>query len=111
MCGAANSRDGSYGITHLWTDHKDLFLDPDKAMLILRETIGDPNCRVIVSLKQWQALSHRKEREICIKRLVLHNQKTRSYCVLRLASDGRSWQVVSFNRAPDSYGVKQWALK
>ena len=103
--------DGNFGISHLWRDHKDLFLDPTKASLILQETLGWPECRVVVSLKQEEYQKDGAKIQLCRKRLVLHNPKTRAYLVMRLADDERSLQVVSFNRAPDSYGTQQWVLE
>ena len=49
MLGRGNSY---HGIEHLWRNHKELFADPDQAMQILRETLGNENCRVVVSLKR-----------------------------------------------------------
>ena len=103
--------DGNFGISHLWRDHKDLFLDPAKASLILQETLGWPECRVVVSLKRETYPARHSQEVICRKKIVLHNPKTRAYLVMRLADDERSLQIVSFNRTPDSYGTQQWALE
>ena len=104
---------GDFGITHLWRDHKDLFIDPTKASLILQETLGWPECRVVMSLKQEELRTLQRGAPVllCRKKIVLHNPKTRAYLVMRLAEDERSLQIVSFNRAPESYGTQQWALE
>ena len=47
--GAGNTRNG---IEHLWRNHKELFADPEQAIKVLQETLGNENCRVVVSLKR-----------------------------------------------------------
>ena len=49
MLGKGNDHQG---IVHLWRHHKDLFVDPQKAVRLLKETLGNENCRVVVSLKR-----------------------------------------------------------
>lgn len=99
--------DQSYGMIHLWHDHKDLFLNPKEAERILRETLGSPGCQMVVGLKGDEG----GRQTICKKRFVLHNPKTNAYLVMRLADDGKSMQIVSFNRADDAYGVRQWEIE
>ena len=105
--------DQRHGMIHLWHDHKDLFLNPKQAERILRETLGTPGCQMVVGLKQAdvQSSAHGQSLKVCRKRFVLHNPKTRAYLVMRLADDGQSLQVVSFNRAPEAYGIHQWEIE
>ena len=104
--------DGNFGISHLWRDHKDLFLNPTKASLILQETLGWPECRVVVSLKQSEIpLENNRRKYVCKKRIVLHNQRTDAYLVMRVADDRKKLQIVSFNWASAEYGTRQWVLE
>ena len=108
--GAGNSRNG---IEHLWRNHKEMFADPELAIRVLQETLGNENCRVVVSLKravdttgkrgEWQ------KTPICLKRIVLHNPSTQSYCVM--VWDGQALKLVSWNNAGDDYGNDEWSLK
>jgi len=93
------------GITHLWKHHKDVFADPETAVRLLRETLGDQNCRVVVQLQPYR--NQGKTR--CRKRLVFNNPKTETYCVL-LYSDGRL-RLVSWHNAKEDYGSRKWPLK
>ena len=74
---------------------------------VARETLGTPGCQMVVGLKGAEG----ERNVICQKRFVLHNPKTRAYPVMRLADDGESLQVVSFNRAPEAYGIRQWEVE
>lgn len=106
ILGRGNSR---HGISHLWRDHKELFADPDKSIRLLQETLGDPNCRVVVSLKRAKNKQHGHGDAICLKRIVLHNPNTKTYCVM--VWDGNALKLVSWNNANDDYGNSEWALE
>ena len=105
MLGRGNSH---HGIVHLWRDHKELFVDPDKAIRLLQETLGDPNCRVVVSLKRAKMSIRGKPTYICLKRIVLHNPEKQTYCVM--VYDGKELKLVSWNNAGDDYGDSEWTL-
>lgn len=102
-----------YGIEHLWRNHKELFADPDAAIRLLKETLGDQNCRVVVSLKRAVVTERRNQMSvkvpICLKRIVLHNPQTQAYCVL--VWDGKELKLVSWNNAGDDYGDSEWTLQ
>ena len=107
-------RGGDYrGIKHLWRNHKELFVDPDSAVRMLRETVGDPNCRVVVSLKpvKIKEISRGKieNKAACLKRLVLHNPKTRTYCIL--VEHDNALHLVSWHNAEAEYGNSEWMLE
>ena len=93
------------GLAHLWRNHKDNFIDPEKAVRLLRETLGNQNCRVVVQLQPYR--NQGKTR--CRKRLVFNNPETETYCVL-LYSDGRL-RLVSWHNAKEDYGSRKWPLK
>lgn len=101
------------GLFHLWKNHKDVFADPEKAVRLLRETLGNPNCRVVLQLEKATLHSIRHGRvvktPICLKRLVLHNPETKSYCVM-VYTDGKL-KLVSWHNARDAYGTEKWPLK
>ena len=110
MLGRGNNH---HGITHLWRDHKELFVDPDKTIRLLRETLGNPNCRVVVSLKRGMSTTLRQGTSIkipiCLKRIVLHNPQRKTYCVM--VYDGKELKLVSWNNAGDDYGNAEWTLE
>ena len=107
------SGDAYKGIEHLWRNHKELFVNPELAVKILQETLGNENCRVVVSLKRavTDQVIHEKTQKvpICLKRIVLHNPSTQSYCVM--VWDGHTLKLVSWNNAGDNYGNDEWSLK
>ena len=45
-----------------WRDHKELFTNPEQAIKVLQETLGNENCRVVVSLKKVAKKIHAKKR-------------------------------------------------
>ena len=94
-----------HGIAHLWRNHKELFVSPDLAIQLLRNTMGNPNCRVVVSMKK--VISNGAP--LCLKRIVLHDPETKSYCVM--IYDGKELKLVSWNNAEDDYGNNEWSLK
>ena len=94
-----------HGIEHLWRNHKELFVNPDDAVRLLRETLGNPNCRVVVSMKR--AVSNNKP--VCLKRIVLHNPERNTYCIM--VYDGKELKLVSWNNAGDDYGNNEWSLR
>ncbi|MBO7329272.1 MAG: hypothetical protein J6W00_10940 [Lentisphaeria bacterium] len=110
MLGVGNQH---HGIEHLWRNHKELFVDPVQAIEVLRDTLGNENCRVVVSLKR--AVTRKGEHgnmqklPICLKRIVLHNPQKQSYCVM--VYDGKQLKLVSWNNADDAYGDDEWSLK
>ena len=101
------------GITHLWKNHKDVFADPEKAVRLLQETLGDQNCRVVMQMEKatLSSLRHGKVQKtpICLKRLVLHNPQTKTYCVM-VYTDGKL-KLVSWHNARNAYGTEKWPLK
>ena len=108
--GAGNIRNG---IEHLWRNHKEMFADPEQAIKVLQETLGNENCRVVVSLKRavTDQVIHEKTQKVpvCLKRIVLHNPSTQSYCVM--IWDGKELKLVSWNNAGDDYGNDKWSLR
>lgn len=106
LLGRGNSHSG---IEHLWRNHKELFVDPDAAIRLLQETLGNQNCRVVVSLKRAVVTQQGKRVPICLKRIVLHNPGAQAYCVL--VWDGKELKLVSWNNAGDDYGNSEWALR
>lgn len=90
-----------------------LFIEPDKSARLLKETLGDPNCRVVVSLKRAMVTSGKRDKlqkvPICLKRIVLHNPQTKTYCVM--VWDGNALKLVSWNNADADYGNSEWTLK
>ena len=103
------SGDARKGIEHLWRNHKELFVNPGLAVKILQETLGNENCRVVVSLKRAGETQRGKKVPICLKRIVLHNPTTQSYCVM--IWDGKELKLVSWNNAGDDYGKNEWTLE
>ena len=101
------------GLTHLWKNHKDVFADPQKAVRLLRETLGDQNCRVVMQLEKitLSSLRHGKVQKtpVCLKRLVLHNPQTKTYCVM-VYTDGKL-KLVSWHNSEEAYGSEKWPLK
>ncbi len=96
------------GISHLWRDHKDIFTDPEKALSLLKNTLGDANCRVVVSLKHASQKISGYKQDICLKRIVLHNANIGAYCVM--VYDGKTLKLVSWHNAPARYGDTEWAM-
>ena len=104
--GAGNTHNG---IEHLWRNHKEMFADPEQAIKVLQETLGNENCRVVVSLKRAVETQRGKKVPICLKRIVLHNPAAQSYCVM--VWDGKELKLVSWNNAGDDYGNDEWSLR
>ena len=100
-----------HGISHLWRDHKDIFADPDEAVKILKDTLGNPNCRVVVSLKKIKKAVSGKRQFDCLKRIVITNQDSTSYCVLVYDENNHRLNLVSWHHAPYTYGDSEWSLK
>ena len=84
-------------------------MDPEQAVKVLRDTLGNENCRVVVSLKRAMETQRGRKVPICLKRIVLHNPKTQSYCVM--VYNGKQLKLVSWNNAGDDYGHAEWSLK
>jgi len=103
------SGDAYKGIEHLWRNHKELFVNPELAVKILQETLGNKNCRVVVSLKRASETPRGNKEPICLKRIVLHNPSTQSYCVM--VWDGKELKLVSWHNASDDYGKNEWTLE
>ena len=101
------------GLTHLWIHHKDIFANPENAVRLLRETLGDQNCRVVMQLEKitLSSVRHGKVQKTpyCLKRLVLHNPQTKTYCVM-VYTDGKL-KLVSWHNARDAYSTEKWPLK
>lgn len=91
------------------SDGAEVVIDPDAAIRLLKETLGNQNCRVVVSLKRAVDKSYGQRKVICLKRIVLHNPETQAYCVL--VWDGKELKLVSWNNAGDDYGDSEWTLK
>ncbi|MBO4489985.1 MAG: hypothetical protein J5944_01340 [Lentisphaeria bacterium] len=49
-----------------------------------------------------------KKTDFCLRRIVLHNPKTQTYCVM--VYDGQELKLVSWNNAGDDYGNEEWTL-
>ena len=64
---------------------------------------------VVVSLKRAMETQRGRKVPICLKRIVLHNPQTQSYCVM--VYDGKQLKLVSWNNADDAYGDDEWSLK
>ncbi len=110
MLGKGN---GHQGIVHLWRHHKDLFVDPQKAVRLLKETLGNENCRVVVSLKRGKEQKHGYSTPCCFKRIVLHKPGIKKqegiYCVM--VYDGKTLKLVSWHNANEDYGNAEWTLE
>ena len=102
---------GDDGITHLWHDHKDIFADPDKAVSFLQDTLGNPNCRVVMSLTKtfFKHKGHRNP--ITQKRIVINNPDNDSYCVMLYDENAQTLNLMSWHDANSNYGNNQWQLK
>ena len=100
-----------HGISHLWRDHKDIFANPDEAVKILKDTLGNSNCRVVVSLKKIKKAVSGKRQFDCLKRIVITNQDSTSYCVLVYDENNHKLNLVSWHHAPYTYGDSEWSLK
>ena len=74
---------------------------------LLQETIGNPNCRVVVSMKR--AVSNSKP--ICLRRIILHNPETKTYCVMIYNENEKNLRLVSWNNAEENYGNNEWSLR
>ena len=98
------------GIEHLWRNHKELFADPDQAVQILRETLGNENCRVVVSLKRASEKVHNKALPKCLKIIVLHNSRSKCYCVMVFDDKTNELRKVSWHKGPPEYGNEEWSL-
>ena len=46
---------------------------------------------------------------LCLKRIVLHNLETKTYCVM--SYDGNGLKLISWNNAGDDYGNNEWRLR
>ena len=92
------------GISHLWRHHKDIFVNPNEALRLLKVTLGDPNNRVVVSLKRFKQHGN----FVCAKRIVIHNPTQKAYCVLTY--DGKKLKLVSWHNAESDYGDAEWSL-
>lgn len=102
------------GIAHLWYNHKDLFTDPNKFVKMLHETIGNPNCRCVVSLERIvkSPLTHGKagpSQAAVVTRIVLHNPVLSRYCVMTMVDD--KLFLTSLHAGSDGYGRGQWSMK
>ena len=86
-----------------------MFADPELAIRVLHETLGNVNCRGVVSLKRAVESKRGKKEPICLKCIVLYNPSTQSYCVM--VWDGQALKLVSWNNAGDDYGNDEWSLK
>ena len=99
------------GITHLWRNHKELFANPEQAIKTLQETLGNENCRVVVSLKSATEKKRNKTIQLCLTRIVLHNPLTNKYCVMVLDDNTKTLKLVSWHDGPPEYGDEEWSLK
>lgn len=101
------------GVIHLWHDHKDMFVNPQKMVTMLQETVGNPNCRCVISFERIEKreVLYGKRTKVAkvVRRIVLHNPALRLYCVLTDV-DG-VLQLISLHGASEAYGARQWAMK
>ena len=75
------------------------------------ETLGNPNCRVVVSLMRAVEDVRGKRTPVCIKRIVLHEHGSNKdvYCVMTYNKG--ELRLVSWNNADEKYGRNEWSLK
>ena len=102
---------GDDGITHLWHDHKDIFADPEKAVSFLEDTLGNPNCRCVISLRQQSIKKNKKKKNKCMKIITIHNSDNNSYCVMAYNENAGTLNLMSWHDARPEYGDNQWVLK
>ena len=74
------------------------------------ETLGNPNCRVVVSLEKVVEKKHGNRETITLKRIILHNPETQIYCVMVYSKTKQELNLVSWHNAPEEYGREKWAL-
>jgi len=101
MLRLARGRHAEFGVSHNWRHHKEMFTDLADSQKVLEETIGNPNARCVLSITPTS--------KGVKQRIVIHNPDTQSYCVLNLSVNGKEALLVSWHRADQKYGDKQWS--
>lgn len=92
----------TYGLTHNWQHHKEVFADPAEGERILRATLGNPNAQVSVTIENMDRFTR--------KLITFFDPKTKSYCVARYDEKTKKFQLMSWHRSPASYGENQWEI-
>ena len=69
----------------------------------LRQTLGNPNCRVTVSLVNKE---HGFE-----KKIVFFDPASEAYCVTLYDGENEELKIVSYHRSPARYGERNWVIK
>jgi len=90
-----------YGWVHNWRHHKDVFTDTGATSKLLSETIGNPNARCVTDISHMEG----RMRQL----IVVHNPESKAYCVMQLAKDGKTAELVSWHRSGENYGNSQWS--
>lgn len=93
--------DANYGIVHNWRHHKEMFTNLRDSAMVLKQTVGNPNARLVFDVARVKG----KLRKL----IVIHDPDTQAYCVLRLADDGKTAEIVSYHRENNRYGNRQWS--
>ena len=93
------------GIIHMWNNHKDLFCNPEKAIRLLKDTLENTNCRIVVGLEKIG----KKGKSRCLKRIILHNPSEQVYCIMVYHEN--SLRLVSWHESDENYGTSKWSLK
>lgn len=93
-----------YGLAHNWVHHKEVFVDPAEGEKIIRQTLGNPNCRVTVSLGK------NKNNEF-VKKIVFFDPASEAYCITLYDGENEELKIVSYHRAPARYGERNWVIK
>ena len=91
-----------FGISHNWKHHKEMFTNLADSQKVLEETIGNSNARCVLSIS-------RDSRGRISRLAVFHSPQSGAYCVLRLSNDCQSAEIVSWHKAGDEYGNRQWS--
>lgn len=79
-----------YGIMHNLQHHPETIKTAGVSSKVLSETLGNPNARCVLGLG-------RQDKQVR-KTVVVQNPKTAAYCVLQLADDGKTAEIVSWHR-------------
>ena len=90
------------GLVHNWVHHKESFIDPAEGERIIRATLGNPKSQVSVTFDD----QGNKFKKI----LTFFDPETKSYCVMRYDDDSKTFKLMSWHRAPASYGEKEWNI-
>ena len=70
----------------------------------LRQTLGNPNCRVTVSLEK-------NKNDEFVKKIVFFDPASDAYCVTLYDGENEELKIVSYHRSPAGYGERNWVIK